>query len=61
MRFKRDRRLRLDGLISERSFVKLDEASGRLSLESVRYIEVRLGRLGRVGIVSSAKVAHGAE
>ena len=41
--------------------MKLDEASGRLSLESVRYREARLGRLGRVGIVSSAKVAHGGE
>jgi hypothetical protein len=61
IRFKRDRRFRLDVLISERSFVKAEDANGRLSLERVRYREVKFGRFGRVGMVSSAKVALGDE
>jgi len=61
MRFKRDRRFRLEELISDKSFVKAEEANGRLSLESVTYREVKFGRFGRVGMVSSAKVALGDE
>ena len=61
MRFKSDRRFRFEELISERSFVKAEEANERLSLERVKYREVKFGRFGRVGMVSSAKVGQGGE
>jgi hypothetical protein len=59
MRFKRDRRFSFEELISDKSFVKLDVARGRLSLDKVKWSEVKFGRWGKVTMVSSAKVAQG--